>query len=68
MDYIHVPVEIIAEVGINHNTTPEAYDLALYSKFLSQTDLDAYQTHPEHQKVVAFMKKVRDKRAVVDYM
>lgn len=63
-----VPGIVKMEVGINLNPTPEAYDLALYSEFESQQALDGYQAHPEHLKAVEFLKKVRDKRAVVDYL
>jgi hypothetical protein len=56
------------EVGVNFNPGEGAYDLALYSKFQSPKDLDAYQKHPEHQKVADFISKVRTSRAVVDYL
>jgi hypothetical protein len=39
----------------------------LYSAFESKQDLEIYQQHPEHQKVGAFIAKVRTGRAVVDY-
>jgi hypothetical protein len=55
------------EVGINFNPAPHAYDLALYSGFSSKEDLLAYTNHPEHQKVVEHLGKVRDQRIVVDY-
>ncbi|RQD74101.1 MAG: Dabb family protein [Halanaerobium sp. MSAO_Bac5] len=55
------------EVGINLNESEAAYDLVLISDFKSLKDLDKYQKHPEHQKVVDFVKKVVDKRVVVDY-
>jgi hypothetical protein len=55
------------EVGTNRNTTPDAYDLALYSEFESWEALELYQTHPEHQKAVEFLRRVREKRVVVDY-
>lgn len=55
------------EVGININTGQDAYDLALYSEFENEKDLDTYQKHPEHLKAVDFLRKVRDKRVVVDY-
>lgn len=55
------------EVGININTGQDAYDLALYSEFENEKDLDTYQKHPEHLKAVDFLRKVRDKRVVADY-
>jgi hypothetical protein len=55
------------EVGININDTPSAYDIVLYSTFISPRDLEAYLNHPEHLKVGDFISKVRLDRTVVDY-
>ena len=55
------------EVGINFNKSSAAYDVVLYSEFDSQQDLQAYQKHPDHVKVVDFVNEIRDDRAVVDY-
>lgn len=55
------------EVGINLNPGEDAYDLALYSEFENERDLDTYQKHPEHLKAVDFLRKVREKRVVADY-
>ena len=55
------------EVGLNFNTTEAAFDVALYSEFQSQQDLQTYQKHPEHVRVAALVNKVRLERAVVDY-
>jgi len=55
------------EVGVNLNTGQDAYDLALYSEFENERDLDTYQKHPEHLKAVNFLRKVREKRVVADY-
>ncbi|HHT22778.1 MAG TPA: Dabb family protein [Bacteroidales bacterium] len=56
------------EVGINHPETPSNnYDICLYCEFESVADLDIYQNHPEHLKVVAYIAKVRTDRACVDY-
>lgn len=57
-----------AEVGLNIPNAPKTdYDLCLYCEFDSYADLDAYQEHPEHLKVVSFISKVRSGRAAVDY-
>jgi hypothetical protein len=56
------------EVGINHPGAPAGnFDLALYSEFDSMADLDAYQVHPEHKRVAAYIGKVKTSRACVDY-
>jgi quinol monooxygenase YgiN len=63
-----VPGIVRIEVGINLNPAPEAYDLALYSEFESLEALEGYQAHPEHRAAVDFLRKMRDRRAVVDYL
>jgi hypothetical protein len=65
------------EVGLQMEPSPfvktsgdkpeAAYDLVLYSTFRDKGDLEKYQKHPEHQKVVEFVKKVVADRKVVDY-
>lgn len=63
-----IPGIVKMEVGVNLNPATEAYDLALYSEFESLEALEGYQVHPEHQRAVEFLREVRDKRAVVDYL
>ena len=55
------------EVGINFDTAERAMDLSLYSKFASKEDLATYATHPEHLKVVEYIKSVATASKVVDY-
>lgn len=55
------------EVGVNFNEAPAAYDLSLYTEFSSKEDLQTYQVHPEHMKVVELVKSMATGRAVVDY-
>lgn len=55
------------EFGKDFNQSELAFDAALYSTFNSKSDLDAYQVHPEHVKVKAFIGEVCSERAVVDY-
>lgn len=55
------------EVGIDVFAATPDCDVILYTEFASRADLDAYQVHPEHQKVVAFVKQVAASRSVVDY-
>ncbi|HSG32070.1 MAG TPA: Dabb family protein [Thermodesulfobacteriota bacterium] len=64
-DKIDVIKEI--EVGMDFNGSAAAYDVALYSVFDSREDLQTYQKHPEHVKVVDFVNEIRDERVVVDY-
>ncbi|QOP41600.1 Dabb family protein [Sulfurimonas marina] len=56
------------EVGINFTEADRAMDLSLYSTFESVEDLQAYAVHPEHLKVVEFIKEVTLESKVVDYI
>lgn len=55
------------EVGINIAASDQAGDVVLYSEFGSLADLEIYQNHPAHQKVVEFVREVATERRVVDY-
>lgn len=55
-------------VGINAPGTSEGnWDLILESEFTTLRDLEAYTIHPEHQKVVEFIKRINEGRICVDY-
>lgn len=63
-----VPSLVDAEVGLKTDLAPQNNDdVVLVSTFKTWADLDAYQIHPEHQKVVAFAKEVVEKRSALDY-
>ena len=55
------------EVGLNHKTETEDYDIVLLSHFETVAALDVYRTHPEHLKVVALFTDVVESRAAIDY-
>jgi Stress responsive A/B Barrel Domain len=55
------------EVGINIIPSDAAFDVALYSEFASQTELQTYMSHPAHQAIVGFIRSVITNRHVVDY-
>ena len=55
------------EVGLNFSTRATAYDLVLIADFNNEKDLDFYRVHPEHIKVLDYLKTVVDKTTVVDY-
>ncbi len=59
-----------AEVGINIlNGDDEAIcDVVLTTVCKDEAALKVYADHPEHQKVVQFIKKVVRERRVVDYI
>jgi hypothetical protein len=62
-----IPEIVSLEVGENVVPGVDAYDLALHALFASREDLESYIVHPEHQKLVAVLRKVRSGRAVVDF-
>ncbi len=55
------------EVGFNYKASPAAYDVVLYSEFLTKEDLEAYIIHPAHQAVGTYVRSVVKDRVVVDY-
>jgi hypothetical protein len=55
------------EAGVNAVNTPRSYDLALYSEFRDEADLEIYRVHPAHVKLVEFIEQVCENRISVDY-
>jgi len=55
------------EVGFNFNSRPSAFDLALTVQLKTKEDIDVYRNHPEHVKVLNFMKTLKIETGVVDY-
>ena len=56
------------EVGVDVVHSARSYDIALFTKFDSLDDLQAYQVHPYHGGDVApYMREVSEAVAVVDY-
>ena len=55
------------EVGINFNTKASAFDLVLIAGFDNEEGLNKYRVHPDHVKVLDFMKEIVEKTAVVDF-
>lgn len=55
------------EVGVDVLHSARSYDIALITKFDSMADLDAYQVHPVHQKVIEHMNEVRESSIAVDF-
>lgn len=55
------------EVGIDVLKSARSYDIALVADFDSLEDLEGYQVHPEHKKVIEYMNQVRESSVAVDY-
>ncbi len=62
-----VPGLLNMKVGLNFAQEDRAMDMVLISHFESREDLDFYATHPEHLKVVEFIKTVAEYTKVVDF-
>ena len=55
------------EVGIDFQRKEASSDVSLFSVFNDEAGLNAYAIHPEHLKVVDFVKPLVAERRVVDY-
>jgi len=55
------------EFGLDVVRSERSYDFGLVSEFDDLPSLEAYQCHPEHQKVVALLKEICDDIRAVDF-
>lgn len=62
-----VPGLLKIEVGMDVAGKEASKDMVLCSEFNTLEDLASYAVHPEHLKVVDFVKPLVCERAVVDY-
>ena len=62
-----IPLIHKLEVGVNILSSEMNWNLVLYTEFATREDLIAYDTHPAHEKVKAFIAPLREKSAKVDY-
>ena len=62
-----VPTISHLEAGVDVVRGERNYDIALYSRFASMEDLDAYRIHPYHKEVVAELKARSENIVAVDY-
>ena len=64
---LKIPEIRFINIGLNSNDSPNGFDLVLESEFDDIQSLDTYRVHPEHQKVVEFIKPYKIQSASVDY-
>ncbi len=62
-----IPGLLKLEVGIDLVGTENSADIILSSEFESEQALADYLKHPEHVKLIPFMKSIRTERYVMDY-
>ncbi|MNH76026.1 Stress responsive A/B Barrel Domain protein [compost metagenome] len=55
------------QVGSDVIHSERSYDIALITTFASLEDLQGYQVHPEHKKVIEHMVQVRESQVAVDF-
>ncbi|MFF2632962.1 Dabb family protein [Microbacterium sp. NPDC058021] len=61
-----VPTLRAMSAGANALDLPGNWDLALVADFDGAAGLDAYQVHPAHEEVAAFIGGIRSDRVAVD--
>ena len=62
-----IPGLLHPEIGLDPSRIEYACDAVLYCEFESQAALDAYASHPEHQRVRQALGDMRISRHQVDY-
>ena len=62
-----IPQIIRIEVGIDINFDPASSDFSVYTEVKDVKDLEIYAKHPEHLKVIEFIKQYVTERKVIDY-
>lgn len=55
------------EVGINCLKSDRSYDIVIVAEFESLNALSIYSEHPEHKRVVKYIRSIAHPSVVVDY-
>jgi hypothetical protein len=69
-DRLNALVGVVRSIGAltaGANVVDGNWDVALVADFADKAALDAYAVHPEHQKVVAYVRSVVADRVAVDF-
>lgn len=56
------------EAGLDITRSPRSYDVALVTRFDDAEGLAAYQVHPAHEEVAAFIRLHMTGAVAVDYL
>lgn len=62
-----IPGLLSIQAGADVLHSDRSYDIALVTTFPSMAELEAYQVHPVHKEVIAYMQTVRESSVSVDY-
>ncbi|EHO15196.1 Dabb family protein [Myroides odoratimimus] len=63
-------IEVLESIAVSFNdpqSDPKNFEVILHTTFKNLQDLDIYAKHPEHLKVVDFIKSVVTERVAIDY-
>ncbi|MEK6507298.1 Dabb family protein [Myroides sp. C4067] len=63
-------IEVLESIAVSFNdpqADPKNFEVILHTTFKNLQDLDIYVKHPEHLKVVDFIKSVVTERVAIDY-
>jgi hypothetical protein len=63
-----IPDLVELKVGFDFRSPAPSFEICLNTLFHDEKGLENYQKHPEHVKVVEFVKEVTTERAAVDYL
>jgi len=63
-----IPGLLQVEAGVDITRSGRSYELALITRHPDQAALDAYQVHPVHQEVVAYIKAHASGSVAVDFL
>jgi hypothetical protein len=62
-----IPAVKSLQLGLDVGETASNWDVALLVDFDSTSDLEAYQAHPEHEKVKTIVRSLTSERASIDF-
>lgn len=63
----HIPEIMDLSAGRTVTDRAQGYTIGLVVRFHSQAGLEAYQPHPAHQRVVAYVRQIIEDTIAVDY-
>ena len=62
-----IPSMTDLETGVDITRSGRSYELALITRHADQAGLDAYQVHPVHQEVLAYLRAKSSGSVSVDF-
>jgi len=63
-----IPALLGVEAGVDITRSQRSYELALITRHEDEAGLEAYQVHPVHQDVVAYIKSAASGSVAVDFL